>query len=316
LSAARRGAIRSGVTTLSDKLRAAREAVAVGPVEARALLRATGKDAKDYLHRMSTQDLNRLRPGDSAYATFLNAKGHVVAEGHALAQEDGVLLDLHPRAQPEARVHLERLVIMDDVAFEDLSETLRVVPVLGPEAARRLEGRAPGAPRIENERRGAPGIDVLLPPREADALRAELVAAGAVALDDADLEALRILAGVPRFGADVDASRLPMEAGLTRAAISFSKGCYIGQEVVLRATARGHLQRGLVQLALPAGAGPGTKLTAAGQEVGLVTSAVETPEGRIGLGYLRRAHWKCGAIVDAGGEPATVRKVIVEEPEL
>jgi len=304
------------VTTLSDKLRAAREAVAVGPVEARALLRATGKDAKDYLHRMSTQDLNRLAPGEAAYATFLSAKGHVVAEGHALAQEDGVLLDLHPRAQPEARVHLERLVIMDDVAFEDLSEELRIVPVLGPEAALRLEGYAPGAPRIAHERRGAPGIDVLLPPHEAEALRVELVAEGAVALDDPDLDALRILAGVPRFGADVDAARLPMEAGLTRAAISFSKGCYIGQEVVLRATARGHLQRGLVQLALPAGAGPGTKLTAAGQEVGVVTSAAETPEGRVGLGYLRRAHWRCGAVVDADGAPATVRRVIVEEPEL
>ncbi|WP_242371020.1 CAF17-like 4Fe-4S cluster assembly/insertion protein YgfZ [Anaeromyxobacter sp. SG26] len=304
------------MTTLSEKLRAARETWAVGPVEARALVRATGKDAKDYLHRMSTQDLNRLRPGESAYATFLNAKGHLLAEGHVLAQEEGLLLDLAPQALPDALAHLERLVIMDEVVFEDLSSALRVVPVLGPEAARRVEGRAPGAQRLAHDRRGTPGVDVILPPQEAEALRAELVADGAVALEDSDLEALRILGGVPRFGADVDSTRLPMEAGLTRAAISFTKGCYIGQEVVLRATARGHLQRGLVQLALPAGAGPGTRLAAAGQEVGVVTSAADTPEGRIGLGYLRRAHWKCGAAVDAGGEPATVRRVLVEEPEL
>jgi hypothetical protein len=71
-----------------------------------------------------------------------------------------------------------------------------------------------------------------------------------------------------------------------------------------------------VQLALPPGAGPGTKLTAAGQEVGIVTSAAETPEGRLGLGYLRRAHWKCGASVEADGASATVRRVIVEEPAL
>ncbi|WP_242337411.1 MULTISPECIES: CAF17-like 4Fe-4S cluster assembly/insertion protein YgfZ [Anaeromyxobacter] len=304
------------MTTLSEKLRAARETWAVGPVEARALVRATGKDAKDYLHRMSTQDLNRLRPGESAYSTFLNAKGHLLAEGHVLAQEEGLLLDLAPQALPDALAHLERLVIMDEVVFEDLSSALRVVPVLGPEAARRVEGRAPGAQRLAHDRRGTPGVDVILPPQEAEALRAELVAEGAVALEDSDLEALRILGGVPRFGADVDSTRLPMEAGLTRAAISFTKGCYIGQEVVLRATARGHLQRGLVQLALPAGAGPGTRLTAAGQEVGVVTSAADTPEGRIGLGYLRRAHWTCGAAVDAGGEPATVRRVLVEEPEL
>ncbi|WP_242354862.1 folate-binding protein YgfZ [Anaeromyxobacter sp. SG64] len=304
------------MTTLSEKLRAARETWAVGPVEARALVRATGKDAKDYLHRMSTQDLNRLRPGESAYATFLNAKGHLLAEGHVLAQEEGLLLDLAPQALPDALAHLERLVIMDEVVFEDLSSALRVVPVLGPESARRVERRAPGAQRLAHDRRGTPGVDVILPPQEAEALRAELVAEGAVALEDSDLEALRILGGVPRFGADVDSTRLPMEAGLTRAAISFTKGCYIGQEVVLRATARGHLQRGLVQLALPAGAGPGTRLTAAGQEVGVVTSAADTPEGRIGLGYLRRAHWKCGAAVDAGGEPATVRRVLVEEPDL
>jgi folate-binding protein YgfZ len=111
----------------------------------------------------------------------------------------------------------------------------------------------------------------------------------------------------------MDATRLPMEAGLTRAAISFTKGCYTGQEVVLRATARGHLQRGLVQLALPAGAGPGATLTVGGQEVGVVTSAAETPEGRIGLGYLRRAHWKEGERVATPAGEAIVRKVLVEE---
>ena len=202
---------------LAEKLRAASDACAVGPVQTRGILRATGKDAKDYLHRMSTQDLNRLPPGESAYAAFLSAKGHLLAEGHVLAQEDGLLLDADPRALPDARVHLERLVIMDDVASRTSRRRCAIVPVLGPEAALRLEGYAPAAPRIAHERRGAPGIDVLLPPHEAEALRVELVAEGAVALDDADLDALRILAGVPRFGADVDASRLPMEAGLTRA---------------------------------------------------------------------------------------------------
>jgi folate-binding protein YgfZ len=111
----------------------------------------------------------------------------------------------------------------------------------------------------------------------------------------------------------MDESRLPMEAGLTRAAISFCKGCYTGQEVVLRATARGHLQRGLVQLELPPGAGPGTALVAGGQQVGAVTSAAETPEGRIGLGYLRRAHWNPGERVGAGSGDAVVRRVIVED---
>ena len=128
-----------------------------------------------------------------------------------------------------------------------------------------------------------------------------------------DLEALRIEAGLARFGADMDAERLPMEAGLTRQAIHFGKGCYIGQEVVLRATVRGHLQKGLVQLALPPGAGPGARLLAAGQEVGWVTSAAETTQGRLGLGYLRRAHWKEGERLATEGGEAVVRRMVVEE---
>jgi tRNA-modifying protein YgfZ len=296
-----------------EKIEAARARLAVGPVEAPAVLQATGKDAKDYLHRMTTQDVNRLARGESAYAAVLNAKGHLLADVHVLVEDGGVLLLLDPRAVAEARPHLERFVIMDEVTFEDLSSSLRVVPVLGPEGPGLVEPLAPEARRIADGRRGAPCVDLLVGAEEADALRAALVAAGAVALDGEDLEALRILAGLPRHGADLDAARLPMEAGLTRAAISFTKGCYTGQEVVLRATARGHLQRGLVQLELPPGAGPGTPLVANGKEVGVVTSAAETPSGRVGLGYLRRAHWKEGERVSAGGGDAVVRRVIVED---
>jgi len=296
----------------SEQLHAARASWAVGPVETPAVLRATGKDAKDYLHRLTTQDLNGLAPGRSAYAAVLNAKGHLLADVHVLVEADGVLLVLDPRAAADARPHLERFVIMDDVTFEDLSASLRLLPVLGPEAVARLGPRG-GARRIANGRRGAACLDLLLPAAEADALRSALVAEGAAPLDAPALDALRILGGLARYGSDMDPSRLPMEAGLTRAAISFTKGCYTGQEVVLRATARGHLQRGLVQLALPAGAGPGSALAVDGREVGVVTSVAETPEGRIGLGYLRRAHWKEGERVQAGVADAVVRRVIVED---
>ncbi len=294
-------------------LRAVKDGWGVGPVEAPAILRAAGKDAKDYLHRMTTQDVNALPPGGSAYAAVLNAKGHLLADAHVLVEQDGVLLVLDPRAVAEALPHLEKYVIMDDVVFEDLSASLRIVPVLGPESAARLGGRAATGRRISNRRRGVPALDLLVPEGEAGPLRAALVGEGAFDLSAEDLEAIRILEGQARFGADMDASRLPMEAGLTRLAISFTKGCYTGQEVVLRATARGHLQRGLVQLVLPPGAGPGTPLSAAGQEVGLVTSAAETPEGRVGLGYLRRAHWNDGERLTTPAGEAIVRRVLVED---
>ncbi len=292
-------------------LREAREGFAVGPAEAPVVLRATGKDAKDYLHRMTTQDLNRLVPGASAYGAILTAKGHLLADVHVLAEPDGILLVMDALAAADARAHLEKFVVMDDVLFEDLSATLRVVPALGPAAQARLGARAPR--RIADGRRGAPAVDLLLEPGEAESLRAALVSEGAAALSSEDLEALRVLAGLARFGADMDSSRLPMEAGITRAAISFTKGCYTGQEVVLRATARGHLQRGLVQLDLPDGAGPGTPLVAGGDEVGVVTSAVDLPGGRVGLGYLRRAHWREGERVLAGASEAVVRRVLVED---
>jgi hypothetical protein len=294
------------------RLDAARQHLAVGPVQPRGLLRATGKDARDYLHRMSTQAVNPLPPGATAYACFLDAKGHLLGEGHLLAQEDGVLVDLDPLALPATKGLLEKYVIMDEVVFEDLSASHRVVPLLGPRAAD-AAGRERGAPRLVNGRRGVPAVDLVVPAAEAEAVRAGLVAAGAVALEEADLEVLRIQGGFARFGRDMDATRLPMEAGLTRSAIDFGKGCYIGQEVVLRATARGQLQKGLVQLALPAGAGPGARLRAGEAEVGVVTSAAETPDGRLGLGYLRRAHWKAGERLAVDGGEAVVRRLLAEE---
>jgi folate-binding protein YgfZ len=292
---------------------AAKDGWAVGPVEAKAILRVSGRDAKDYLHRMTTQDLNALPPGGSAYAAVLSAKGHLLADAHALVEDDAVLLVMDAGAAVEAVPHLEKFVIMDDVVFENLSAALRIVPLLGPEVATKLGARGAGLRRISNRRRGTPALDLVVPAPEADALRAELVAAGFHDLSPEDVEALRILGGQARFGADMDSTRLPMEAGLTRLAISFGKGCYTGQEVVLRATVRGHLQRGLVQLALPPGAGPGAPLSAGGLEVGIVTSAADTPEGRIGLGYLRRAHWKEGERVESPAGAAVVRKVLVEE---
>jgi folate-binding protein YgfZ len=301
------------MTLSTAALLAAKDGWAVGPVEAPTVIRATGKDAKDYLHRVTTQDLNALPPGGSGYTAILNAKGHLLADAHALVEEGGVLLVLDPRAAALALPHLEKFVIMDDVAFADVSTSLRLLPVLGPQAAIRLGERGTSVPRIGDRRRGAPAVDLLLPPAEAETLRAALVAEGAHDLSASDLEALRILEGQARWGADLDETRLPMEAGLTRAAISFTKGCYTGQEVVLRATARGHLQRGLVQLALPGGASPGSPLAAGGQEVGVVTSAAETPDGRIGLGYVRRAHWKEGERLSTPAGEAVVRRVLVED---
>jgi len=299
--------------TLSERLEAARGGLAVGPPVSRAFLRASGGDAQDFLHRMSTQDLNRLGPGEAAYAGFLDPRGHLLGEGHVLVRGDDLLLALEPAALAGTRGHLEKLVIMDDVLFEDLSTTLLALPVFGPSAPERAAALGGDGPRVPTARRGAPCVELWLPAVEAGRAREALVAAGAVPLSELDLEVLRVLGGVPRFGLDMDETRLPMEAGLTREAISFTKGCYVGQEIVMRATARGQLQRGLVQLSLPPSAGRGAKLSAGGESVGAVTSAVDGPAGRVGLGYVRRAWWPEGTrLATEGGEAVVVRQVVWE----
>jgi folate-binding protein YgfZ len=300
--------------TSTAKFEAARTGLAAGPLRPRALLHAAGPDAVDFLHRMLTQDVKGLPAGGAAHFALLEVKGHLVAEGQLVLRPDGVLLDVDPAAAAELRAQLEAKVIMDDVTFTDLSASWRVLPLLGPGAAAAAEAQATWLSRWVNRRRGVPSLDLLVPAARAEPLRAALLAAGAAPLDDDDLEALRISGGVGRWGAELDGSRLPMEAGLIADAVSFTKGCYLGQEVVARATARGQVQRGLVLLRLPEGAAAGSPLLAGGVEVGVVTSAAVTPAGRLGLGYLKRAHWGAGTrLTTAGGEAEVLRAVAGEQ---
>lgn len=298
---------------LAERLAAARTGAAVGPVTSRGLVRVHGKDRQGFVHRMCTQKVAGLAPGAAAHVAFLDVKGHVVAEGTLLVRADDLLLVAEPAAAEPVRAHLTRYVVMDQVKLEDVSAAWRVVPALGPRGIELARSEAAPGQVWDDALRGAPAVMVVLRAEEAAAFRDRMIAAGSVALDDGDLEVLRVTAGIPRFGADVDHSRLPMEAGLIRTAVSFDKGCYLGQEVVLRGTFRGQVQRGLVQLELPPGAAPGAALSAAGNEVGVLTSAVETPEGRLGLGYVRRAHWKAGERLATAGGEAVVRRVLVEE---
>jgi folate-binding protein YgfZ len=315
--------------TLAERLDAARTAAAVGPVLARGLVRLTGRDRQKFVHRISTQKVAGLAPGAAIHAAFLDVKAKVIAEGMLVVRADDVLVDVAPRAAEPLRAHLKKYVVMDQVQLEDVSAAWRVVPVLGPAGVELARARGASWPLSpggrgdeerggslwETSRRGVPAVDVLLAEADADAFRSALVDAGAAPLEEDDLEVLRVLAGIPRYGADVDETRMPMEAALVRSAVSFDKGCYLGQEVVVRGTFRGQIQKGLVQLSLPAGTGPGAPLSAGGQEVGVVTSAVDAPEGRVGLGYLRRAHWKEGERLAVPGGEAVVRRVLVMERE-
>ncbi len=301
--------------TLTQKLAAARGGAAVGPIESRGVLRISGKGAREFLHRMSTQHLSALPAGGSAYAAFLDGRGHIVGEGLVVARAEDLLLLTEASEVPLLLAHLRKYVLAAPVKFDDDSASLAVMAALGPAGVELARGAASDATVAATPRRGVPAVEMLAAPGVLGAVRAALVSAGAADLDAADLEVLRIEEGVARFGADMDGERLPMEAALTRDGIHFQKGCYLGQEVVLRATVRGAIQKGLVQLELPAGAGPGTPLVAGDKEVGWVTSAAETSQGRLGLGYLRRAHWREGERLTTPAGDVVVRRVMVREPE-
>ena len=297
--------------TLAQKLAAARTQGAVGPVESRGVLRLEGKGARDFLHRMSTQHLSALQPGESAYAAFLDTRGHLVGEGLVVACTDDLLFLTEREEVPALLAHLRKYVLSAPVKVEDESSSLGVMAVMGPAGVLSARAAAGDATVAATPRRGVPAVEILAQGARLTEIRAALLAGGAAGLDEADLEILRIEEGVARFGADMDGEQLPMEAALTRDAIHFQKGCYLGQEVVVRATIRGQIQKGLVQLELPPGAGPGTVLTVGDKEVGRVTSAAETSRGRLGLGYLRRAHWREGERVKTPEGDAVVLRVLV-----
>lgn len=242
-----------------------------------------------FLHGQCTNDIQRLRAGESCYAAFLNAKGKVRGEGHIICLPDAFLAETSAGLQPS----LEKFVITEDVVIEDVSASLGEWLVVG-DAQVSLPADAVTFVHPL-------GIGVLGAPP------------GPVTISPEMLEVLRIEAAIPRWGVDMDENTIPNEAGLEARAVNYDKGCYIGQETIARIKTYGHVNRYLVQLRLAGGPVPdcGTKILAGDKEVGTVTSAVQS--GRFGapvaLGYVRRELAKTGTIVTVGGTQAEVIKL-------
>ncbi|MBX3024465.1 aminomethyltransferase family protein [bacterium] len=295
--------------------RAAREGAALIPAGYRRAIAVTGGDRLDFLQGMLTNDVKALAPGDGCYAALLNQTGKVVSDLRVYAEVDRLLLDVVAWRAAALRAALERFLIADDVELADAAEQ-PLLQLEGP-LARAVAGEAlgmaalPEAPfahaagalegrplrLVSASEAGGSGILVLGPPALLPRLVEVGVEAGGLPAGLAALECLRIEAGVAWAGLDMDESTLLLETG-REAAVSFSKGCYLGQEVVERIAARGHVNRRLggVLLAgdtLPA---PGTALLAEGRPVGYVTSAVRSPlfERPIALAMIQIKHGAVG----------------------
>ena len=318
--------------------RAAREGAALLPAQYRRLIAATGGDRVDFLQGMLTNDVRALAAGGGLYAALLNQTGKVVTDLRVYAESERLLLDVLAWRATTLVESLQRFLIADDVELEPPAEQ-PLLHLEGPLAAA-VAGEAlgvtilPSAPLAHvaaafggtplrvvcASEAGGAGILVCGPPAVAAALFDACREAGATPAGLAALDLLRIEAGVAWPGIDMDETTLIMETG-REAAISFSKGCYLGQEVVERIAARGHVNRQLAGLQLTSDALParGTALLADGRQVGYVTSAARSPlfEGPIALAIVQCKHATQGErleVADHGA--ATIAALPFAPPEI
>lgn len=294
----------------------------------RGLLRLTGPDRLTFLHGQTTNEVNKLVDGAGNEAALLTNKGKMVAPVRVFKRPDDLLVETGPGLGPKVLEHLQRSCISEEVELEDLSEAWGQLGVYGPKAA--LVLAAAGGPSVPTEHShvpwgpafanalvvgsralGVPGVDVLAPLADVALLRKQLLEAGAAfglaVGGDGAAELLRIHAGLPRYGVDMTEETNPLEANLERA-ISYQKGCYVGQEVIAKATFRGHVSRKLAGLVVEGEAPVGTELKVGDCTVGRITSIARFPDGRVrALGTLKRDSAQPGtAVTLTTGVAATV----------
>jgi folate-binding protein YgfZ len=304
----------------------------------------TGADRVRFLHGQVTNDVNRLHPGEGCYAALITAKGRMQSDLNLYCLADELLLDFEPGLTEMISQRLERYIVADDVQVVDASPHYGVLSVQGPRAEAIVLGIGitsdlPQTPSafikisdstlgeiylMNQPRLNTRGFDLFVPFTTVEAAARKLLAAAKSAnargCGWTAFETARIEAAIPRFGVDMDESNIPIECGIETRAISYTKGCYIGQEVINRIHTLGHVNRELrgFRLAgdlktLPA---KGDKFFHAGKEVGYITSAIASPKlkANIGLGYARKEVHQIGTELTLRSKEGDTAARIVELP--
>lgn len=291
----------------------------------------SGKDRVRWLNGMITNNIRDLQPERGNYSFLLTPQGHIQGDLYAYNRGDYILLGTD-RFQAQTVIdRLKKYIIMDKVELEDVSDRLTAIGVQGPKTRDVLNAAGLDLPDVEPmqvkdfswQEIGLTvtrmafdkflTYEVWVATEHAAKLWDALVRAGATPVGAVALEMFRVSAGIPRYGLDIRESNLPQETGQNQA-LNFSKGCYIGQEIVERIRARGSVHRTLtgfiIEGAVPAS---GTKVLWNGKEAGEVTSAVQVPSGDgarvLGIGIARCEIAKQGTQVQVGNEQATVSEL-------
>lgn len=260
----------------------------------RGRLRLTGGDALEFLQALVTNDVAGLQVGEERDAVYLTPQGRMITDMRVFRGDGEVLVSVPAELSAALAMRLDFLIFAEDVQIADVSQLIHEITLVGESMARTK--------------------DVFFEAERQAAVCAELVADGLPEIDPAEAEALRIEAGYPRWGVDMNEETIPLEAGLLDRAISQTKGCYVGQEVIIRVLHRGggRVAKRLMKIALdPSQAdlpAAGTPITIDGHDVGKITSAARSPRlGHIvALGYVQRDHALAGTAVMVGADATAV----------
>jgi tRNA-modifying protein YgfZ len=328
-----------GAAPLTEGYAALRESAAWCDVSARGRIVVRGDDRARLLHAMTTNDVQHLAPGQGCYAFFLNAQGRILADVDIFCFPDRLLLDTEPETRTKVYEHLDRYIIADDVTLEDVTDQTGSISLEGPTAGAvleqlgltlpagfgansagekvgekledtivaRLDTPSPGSPG-PNARR-APSFLLIVPVGSKEILTAQLAAAGVPEAQPQDARTVRIEQGRPRYGEEITERYLVQETGQLHA-VSFSKGCYLGQEIVERVRSRAQIHRVLRRLEIDT-AQPltlGSKLRSGDADAGEIASAAFSPAlGKTAaLAYVRTAVAEPGTDLTLDGTIARV----------
>jgi folate-binding protein YgfZ len=279
------------VISPSQQVRAAHESVLLVAEPDLALLVVTGYDRASWLNGLVTCDVAKLADGACAYGLAVTQKGRIITDLFVQKRVDSIDVVLPARVRDAVMDALGKYLVMEDAEMAR-DDSRRIWFAHGPRAA---------SLGVVCDRTGLGGAIIIAPPEDKDGLAAQAASLGGVVGDASGWEALRVERGVPAFGVDFDDKTYPQEASLEKRAVSFDKGCYLGQEVVCMLELRGHVKRKLVPFALDDAdpISPGAMVTDdAGVEIGKVSSAWE----RTGLAMVKLAHTDPGSKLRVAGK--------------